>query len=105
MQIGESVKGERNPMYGKHHSKRSKKKISKSMIGENNSNSKPVVQIDPNTNEIINTYFGTREAARQTGFDYSNISKCCRGKLKTTGGFKWVYLSDYIDLIKEERYI
>ena len=90
--MSESKKGEKHPMYGK--------------TGENNPKSKPVVQIDPNTNEVINTYFGTREAARQTGFDQSNISKCCNNKyLRPVNniykGYKWMYLEDFNELNKE----
>ena len=37
-------------------------------------------------------YPGASEAARQTGIDKSSISKCCRGKLKTAGGFHWEFV-------------
>ena len=36
-------------------------------------------------------YESAPEAARQLGIDGSSISKACRGKLKTTGGFRWSY--------------
>ena len=49
-----------------------------------------VLQLDKNNN-ILNEYKSVNEAARQTGCDSSAISKVCRGKLKTTGGFKWKY--------------
>lgn len=32
-----------------------------------------------------------KEAERQTGFNHTNISACCRGKLKTLGGCIWRY--------------
>ena len=85
--------GENNPMYGK--------------IGENNPKSKPVVQIDLNTNEVINTYSCICEVTRQTGFDQGNISKCCNGKYLRPGnniykGYKWMYLEDY-NKLKEEN--
>ena len=87
--MSESKKGEKHPMYGK--------------TGENNPKSKPVAQIDLNTNEVINTYFGTREAARQTGFKQSNISACCNNKYLRPGnniykGFKWMFLEDFNEL-------
>ena len=103
--ISESLKGQKHPMYGKHHTEETRKKLSETMkgkcYGENNLNSKSVVQIDLNTNEIINTYTRTCEASRQTGFNQSAISKCCRGERKTHKGFKWMYLSDYEKLNKE----
>jgi group I intron endonuclease len=49
-----------------------------------------VLQLDKNDN-ILNEYKSVNEAARQTGCDCSTISKVCRGKLKTHGGFKWKY--------------
>ena len=90
--MSESKKGEKHPMYGK--------------TGENNPKSKTVVQIDPNTNEVINTYFGTREAARQTGFKQSNISACCNNKYLRPGnniykGYKWMFLEDFNELNEE----
>ena len=86
--MSEAVKGENNPMYRKHHTEEARKKMSE------NRPSKPVVQINPNTNEVI-TYLGVREAARQTGFGKSYISECCRGKRKAYKGYKWMFLSDY----------
>ena len=108
--------GENHPMYGKHHTEETKKKISEAKKGKtlseetrkkmseankgkNNPNSKLVIQINPSTNEIINTYFGVREAARQTGFDQSNISRCCRGEQKIHKGYKWMFLEDYEKII------
>ena len=58
-------------------------------IGEKNS--KPVLQIDINTNEIIAEYPSTMEAERQLNISNSNISMCCNLKYKTAGGFKWQY--------------
>lgn len=30
-------------------------------------------------------------AARELGLDNAHIGKCCKGKLKTTGGYHWRY--------------
>ena len=51
--------------------------------------SKPVLQIDKNTNEIVAEYPSLREVKRQLGL--THISECCKGKRKTCGGFKWQY--------------
>lgn len=60
--------------------------------------SKPVVQLDTTTNEVINVYCSATKAEKQ-GFKNRNISKCCNGKRKTHKGYKWMYLSDYIKSI------
>ena len=48
---------------------------------------KEVVCID--TGEVFSSI---RQASRATGIDFSNISKCCNGKLKSAGGKHWKYL-------------
>jgi hypothetical protein len=65
-----------------------------------NSNSSPlnyktkaVEQIDPATGEVIKTYDSMSEAARDTGC--KNISRCCRGLAKTSGGYAWRYRKNY----------
>ena len=65
--------GEKNSMYGKHHNKETKCKI-----GE--ANSKKVLCIE------LNKIFGNAyEAEREMGISHQNISKCCLGKLKSSG--------------------
>lgn len=55
--------------------------------------SKPILQINKTTNEIIAEYPSLREVERQLGISNSTISKCCNNKLhyNTAGGFKWQY--------------
>lgn len=55
-----------------------------------NSNIKPVSQYDLNNN-FIATYPSCREAGRQLNLDSSSITKCCKGKIKTTGHFIFHY--------------
>ena len=37
------------------------------------------------------TYNSIADAARATGINASNISACCAGRLKSTGGYQWRY--------------
>ena len=54
---------------------------------------KPVIQIDPITNEIIEIYDSASAASRALGLKRSDgISKCCTGKSKISAGFKWQFL-------------
>lgn len=88
--------GDGNPFYGKHHSEEAKKKMSeyhknrvmteewKSNIGK--SQWKKV--INNTTGEIFNSI---KEASEKTGIKATHISKVCKGKGKTTGGYSWSY--------------
>ena len=55
--------------------------------------SKPVLQIDKITNEVIAEFPSIIEVQRQLGINQSTISKCCLGKQNTCGGYKWQFKS------------
>lgn len=61
---------------------------------QNRDKAKAVSKIDKNTDEVLETYYSVREAARQLGNENLNghISACCRGERKTTLGYKWQYV-------------
>jgi hypothetical protein len=40
---------------------------------------------------LLQTWFGVREIERQLKINQSNIIKCCKGKAKSAGGFRWTY--------------
>ena len=54
--------------------------------------SKPVYCV-----ELNKVFDGARQAARELGLDNSNIIKCCKGKLKTVGGFHWRYAETSVE--------
>ena len=54
--------------------------------------SKQVQMFDKSTGELLDTFPSTNEAGRVTGINHGNISSCCRGKLKSAGGYIWRYL-------------
>ena len=73
--------GEKNPNYGK--------KIPVEVIAKRVEKlERPVVKI--NGNERI-VYRSLRTAEKQTGVCSDNISRVCRGRRATAGGFKWEY--------------
>lgn len=39
--------------------------------------------------ETKESYPSAKEACRKTGIDYSSISKCCKGRKLTAGGYHW----------------
>lgn len=51
---------------------------------------KSVIQYDKN-GECIRHWESVRKACGDLGLCPSSISKCCKGKLKSTGGFTWKF--------------
>lgn len=74
-----------NNNYGTRNERISKKHLNEPSL------SKVVIQIDKNTNVIINIFPSMMEAERQTGCNRRSICHCCKGTYKTTGGYKWSY--------------
>jgi len=77
--MSERMTGEANAMFGKH--------------GEDNPNSKPVIQFDLEGNRI-KEYAGAMEAYYETGISNASIGECCKRKLVTAGGYIWRYPGD-----------
>jgi hypothetical protein len=55
---------------------------------------KPILQFTKN-NEFVRRWDSIIEVEKELGFKHSNISKCCKGKNKSVGGFIWGYADDY----------
>ena len=51
----------------------------------------PIVQIDIKTNILVSEFPSVMEASRQTGFNEVAIRRCCKGRTKTSYGYKWKY--------------
>ena len=94
--ISESCKG-KPPTYsmlGKRHSEETKRKMSEShkgkshpnMIGAKNHRAHSVVNLD--TGERYETI---AEVCRRYKCDHTAIVNCCKGKSKTSCGFRWAY--------------
>ena len=108
--MSESTKGEKNPMFGKHHTVEAREKIGKNRYypkGEEHPSYglptpeyliapllKPVIQLDKEGG-FIAEYPSIREAARCTQISNSKISLCCNKKRQSAGGFIWVFKQEY----------
>ena len=69
-----------------------KKNRAQSKIGKLNTKiSRPILQINKDTGDIIKEYPSIMEAERQLGIANTNISACCRDKAKSAGGYIWKY--------------
>ena len=105
--IGDSQRGAKNHMYGKHQTEEACRKMSESRTGKRLSEqhcqnissarinnpliSRKVAQYTLD-DEFIAEYPSLGEANRASGIPHGNISKCCRGVIKQSGGFKWKYI-------------
>lgn len=58
------------------------------------SRAKPILQFSK-TDEFIKKWKSCAEIERELGLDHSSIQKCCIGKNKSRGGYKWGYADDY----------
>lgn len=108
--------GNSNPFYGRKHTEETKEKIRQAntgkgyrisgkkngMYGRTGASHPRAVSIVQLTLDfdLIRVYNSRSEAEKQN-FDGSSISDCCRGKLKTYKGFKWMYKEDYEQFLKE----
>lgn len=84
---------------GKQLSEETKLKMSensgmKGKFGSEHHNSKQVAQYDKQTLELIKIWDSTMDVQRELGIVNQSISKCCRGKQKTAGGFIWRYVKE-----------
>jgi len=97
--------GENNPMYGKHHSEKTKEKMHSFKIGKplseehkrklseakngHNCGEKCVLCI-----ELDLVFHSVRSAANTFGISETHISACCKGKRNLCGGYHWNYYND-----------
>lgn len=78
------------------HTEEWKKKVGNTLKGKfiNRENaSKPVLQIDKKTNEVIAEFPSIREVVRTFNYDRRSISWCCNNKpnFKSAYGYKWQF--------------
>ena len=79
---------------GRYFSEETRRKLSEShkgRTGANNPRSKPVLQLDKETGEVIAEFAGLNEVGRVTGINKGHVSNVCRGKRKSAGGYRWKY--------------
>lgn len=108
--MSQRIKGEGHPMYGKHFSEESRKKMSDShkgvklseitkqrmgaaRSGANNWRSRMVFQYTL-SGELVGEYDTTTQAAASVGCCQSAISQCCLGRKKSHHGYIWRYADE-----------
>lgn len=76
----DDISGIKNPFYGKHHTQEFKDKMMKER-------GHMVLCIETKV-----VYFSLREAERETKIARTNITRACKGKIKTAGGYTWKFI-------------
>lgn len=110
--INESLpRGENHFIYGKKLSEDTKRKMSESHkdkkfseehkrklsdANKGKHRSIKIVQLSLD-NELIKIWSSSHEAEKEGKFNKGNINSCCKGRLKTYKGYKWMYYEDYLN--------
>jgi len=114
--------GNKNPSYGKKHTRETKRilSIKNTRYGEKNHNygnkgvknplSKQIAQIDPDTLKVIKIWGASIEIERELGFHGGNICQVCiylenHSKRKQSYGYYWCYEKDINKCISSNDYI
>lgn len=94
----EAYKGEGNPFFGKHHTEESKKMMSEKRKGMKHLTDEQVKKLRAShstrqvicieTEEIFNSI---KEASKKYNILETHITRVCKGKRKTCGGYHWKY--------------
>lgn len=87
------MKGENNPMYGKHPSEDTREKMSESQKIAQRLKAREINQYTLD-GVFIKTWDCMKQIEEEVGIHSSNISKCCRYKRKSAGGFIWRYADE-----------
>ena len=88
-QMGVKRYGCENPHYGKKHTESAKEQIRntrKKYTKEKHPRAKKIINLD--TGEVFEYM---QSACDLYGLDKSTLTKACKGKRKSCGGFRWTY--------------
>lgn len=56
----------------------------------------PILQLDKTDGSVIAKFLSCKEASIALGICHSGVKDAVRGKLKTSGGFRWIREADYL---------
>ena len=62
----------------------------------NGKTSLPIAQLTLD-GKFIKAWKSIKDAQRLGGFTHQRVNECCKGKRKTYKGYRWMYLSEYMD--------
>lgn len=88
------VENNNNPLSKKHLSENNAKNWS-GKLGSKHPKSITIIQLALD-GQFIRKWSCAAEVKRELGIDNRSITACCKGKQKQTGGFRWMYYSDWV---------
>lgn len=97
----EFKKGMVGTFKGKHHTAESNEKNRLAHLGKILPTRKPIIQLTLDGKYIKETFI--KDAAKELGFKSDeSIRKACKENWRTSGGFKWMYKTDYEKMLEEQ---
>lgn len=95
--LSNTISGENHPLYGRHHTEETRKKLSDGhkglQAGDKNPRALIMLQLDKEDN-LIKIWRYVKLASKALKIDASDISRCAKGRLKSAGGYYWKFLYD-----------
>ena len=70
-------------------------------FGKKHHNSIKIIQLTKDL-DIVKIWDSLTDVERELKIPHQNISKCCRGKYKTCGGYRWMYHSNWLKVFKRK---
>ena len=89
----ESKRKQSEATKGKPKSEEHRRKMTERIVEEAKKQRIKVIGIDEKNNKVIILNYIAQ--GKLIGVDHSSISRCCKGKQHTAGGYKWYYLEEY----------
>lgn len=102
---GKHIPSERNPFYGKCHTEETKIKLKEHAIKRfqniinhpSYGRGKAVIQFNLDGVKI-NEFISATDAEKHTSINSTSIRRCCCGKYKTAGNYKWMYKEEWEEM-------
>ena len=99
--LSEAARGEKNHLFGKHHSEATRKKMSVANKGKRHSEesrrkiseAQPKKAVAAYKDGVLTLIFNSMALTKVYGFNKGTVCNCCKGKQKQHKGYEWRYFN------------